>query len=149
MSIQIFGIIASTQEASYTIPLTVSIAASIFCGLVCGLVLLYLRTISQQLTSQDSKIKTVASDLKVAEKESARRAEKCKDHCYQNFVGKVDYIREITRQNKTMDDTVKLLSEVSGNVKAMTAIIENMPKICGNIASQIVREMKKEDQANG
>lgn len=109
----------------------VSIAASIFTGIVCGLVLLYLKTISQRTT-------IIENDLK----EAAKR----KDQCRQDFVDKVDYIREVTKLEKTQLEMLKVLSEIKGSM----TVIEKMPQICGSIASQIVKQMNsKENKPNG
>ena len=117
------------------------ILLSAFVGLIGTLIVLYLRKISQQMTqqlsAQDARIKTVEDDLK----EAASR----KDKCRQDFVDKVDYIREVTKLEKLQTKQLEVLCELKGSM----TVIEQMPKICGNIATQVVKQMQKETANNG
>ena len=108
-----------------------SIIISAAVALVTGMVLLYLRTISQQSVSQNTRIDAIEND----QKEAAKR----KDQCRQDFVDKVDYIREVTKLESTQTEMLKVLSEIKGSL----TVIEKLPEICGNIASEVVKEMKQ------
>jgi len=116
-----------------------SVAASIFCGLVCSLVLLYLRSLSKLIETQNTRLDKQDTRIAVIEKD-IKDAAKNKDKCRQDFVDKVDYIREINKLETTMTEQLKVLCELKG---AMT-VIEQMPKICGNIASEVVNQMQKQ-----
>ncbi|MBW8017077.1 MAG: hypothetical protein FVQ82_12900 [Planctomycetes bacterium] len=107
-----------------------SIALGAAATLISGMILFNLR-------AMDKRIAAVESDLK----EAAKR----KDRCRQDFVDKVDYIRSYTTTEKRQIKMLEALSEIKGSM----AVFDKMPQICGNIASQIVKEMKKEIKSNG
>ena len=105
-------------------------------SLISGLVLANQRIASKKHDEHEKRIATIERDAKEEIKEAAKQ----KDNCRQDFVDKVDYIREVTKLENTMCDAVKLISEIKGSM----TVIEQMPKICGNIASQIVKEMRNQ-----
>jgi len=108
----------------------VSIILSAAAALTGGLVLFNLRAMNARITTVENDIKETAKN---------------KDKCRQDFVDKVDYIREITKLESTSTEMLKVLSEIKGSM----TVIEKMPQICGNIASQVVKEMKQEVKSNG
>ncbi|HKL21266.1 MAG TPA: hypothetical protein VJ904_05635 [Tichowtungia sp.] len=114
----------------------ISIILSAAAALIGGLVLSNLRTLSQQIRAQNSRIDAVESDIR----EFAGR----KDKCRQDFVDKVDYIREVTKIGHLQTKQLEVLSELKGSM----AVLEQMPKICGNIAAQTVKQMQKETANN-
>jgi len=107
-----------------------SIALGASATLISSMILLNLKAMERRIT-------VVESDIK----EAANR----KDQCRQDFVDKVDYIRNYTTTEKRQ---VKMLEGI-GEIKGSMTVFEKMPQICGNIASQVVKEMKKENKVNG
>ena len=97
-------------------------------GVIIGsLVLLNLRSLITRMNSFDARITSVET-----------RQAKLTDRFTDKFVDKIDYIRNVNKQEKTLDSLVRMVSEMKGLMKA----IEQMPQICGNIAREIVKEMK-------
>ncbi|MFA5187029.1 MAG: hypothetical protein WC551_11155 [Patescibacteria group bacterium] len=61
-----------------------------------------------------------------------------KNMCNQDYVGKVEYIRSSNGLEEGMKDLISAVGELRGTME----VIKQMPAICGNIAKEIVREMK-------
>ncbi len=61
-----------------------------------------------------------------------------KNLCNQDFVGKVEYIRAVNGMEQSMKELTKAVSRLEGSME----VIKQMPAICGNIAKEIVKEMK-------
>jgi len=121
-------------------------------SLATSLIIYNLRVISRQIAAQDNKIKEQNTKIKeqnimissVADdiKKTAEDLASCKDQCRQQFVDKVDYIREVTKLERMANETIKLLSELNGTFKASMAVIDKMPELCASVASQVVAQMK-------
>ncbi|MCK4958948.1 MAG: hypothetical protein KAT00_06100 [Planctomycetes bacterium] len=120
----------TTPIAIQVLLITLSASAA----LISGLVLANLRAVSKKQSEHEARISAIEKEAKEDVKEAAYR----KDKCNQDFVDKVDYIREVTKLEATMESLLKLTSEIKGSMTG----IEQMPKICGNIASQIVKQMR-------
>ncbi len=119
-------------QISGQIILTVVLAAV---GVVGLLIVLNLRTIKQcvrdfaaRIDKQDEKIDNVAAS-QIA----------CQRECTNQFVDKVDFIRNVNKQERSLDSLVKLVSEIKGSMRAF----EQLPKMSGEIAREIVKELKK------
>lgn len=119
-------------QMSGQVVLTVVLAAV---GVVGLLIVLNLRTIKEcvrsfgaRLDKQDEKIDTIAASQITCQKE-----------CTSQFVDKVDWIRNVNKQERTLDTLTTMVSEINGSMK----VIEQMPKIAGEIARQVAQEIKK------
>lgn len=99
-------------------------------GIVGGLVLLYLKTIKQGFDSMSQELKDCKKDIR-----------DCQSSCRQNYVDKVDYIREVTKLEDTLQHVVRKLSEIKGATKAL----EQMPKVLAEAVRQIVIELNKKE----
>lgn len=104
------------MTAAQLFQIVLTAAASV----MCGVVMLYLKSIKFRLDTQDTRI------------------EKLKDNLSQTYVDKVDYIRNVTHLENMLGELVVTVNEMKGTMK----IIEQIPKITGNIVREVVKEMK-------
>ena len=119
-TVQIFGVLLSAAAA-----------------LVGMLVLLYLRTLKQCISKLDSRMDKQDKRMDKIEAGHNRLAERKVD-CQRDFVSSEAWIRSETYTRRKLDDIATSVSRLAGTLK----LVENMPQICGQIASDIVREMK-------
>jgi len=103
--------------------------------LVGLLIVFNLRSIKQgvqefgeRLDKQDDKIAEVAAEQV-----------RCQREYTGQFVDKVDFIRNVNKQERSLDSLVKLVSEIKGSMRAF----EQLPRMSGEIAREIVKELKK------
>ena len=120
-----FLILAQQSAEPWTIALTMS---GVFISIIGGLLIFYLKSIKSCVSKQEDRID------KIAESQAA-----CQKDCQRDYVDKVDFIRNVTKTEKTLDSLVKMASEIKGSMK----FIEKIPQMCGEIARQITKEMKE------
>lgn len=104
-------------------------------ALINAMILFHLRRINigiekleKRIDAQDGKITNVISDQNI-----------CKKNCYESFVDKVDFVRAVTKSESTNQELLVLVSELKGSMK----LVEQMPAIAGNIAREVVKEMRQ------
>jgi len=119
-------------QISGQIILTVVLAAV---GVIGLLIVLNLRTIKDcvrnfgaRLDKQDEKIDNVA----------ASQIE-CQRECTNQFVDKVDFIRNVNKQERTLETLASMTSEIKGSLK----VFDKMPQMAGEIARQVTQELKR------
>jgi hypothetical protein len=117
--------LAEMTTSSYGITVAISLVGliSMYASVMTTLVLFNLRSMNQQIRSNTDDIKLLM---------------KQKDQCRQDFVDKVDFIRSYTSIESTMKKLVESVSEIKGVMKA----VEEMPKICGSVAREILKETR-------
>lgn len=103
---------------------------------ISTLAALYLKAIKQCVTKQSDDIKDLGTKVSEVVTDQAN----CKNECTQNYVDKVDFIRNVTKQEKTLETLVETTAEIKGSMK----IIEKIPQLCGEVTRQVVRELKNE-----
>lgn len=115
-------------------------------GIVGGLVLLYLKSIKQSFDESSESMKqslnNFSNSMRLELKECKEDIKECQSKCRQNYVDKVDYIREVTKLEDTLQNVVTGISEIKGASKAL----EQMPKILAQAVRQTVAELNKKEQ---
>lgn len=119
----------SAIDPDNTWPIIASVAG-LFAGLIGALILYNLQMLKSSLADIAKRQDAQASDI-------AKLFDR-KNLCNQDFVGKVEYIRSTNALEEGMRDLTKAVAELAGTMK----VIEQMPKICGAIARDIVKEMQ-------
>ncbi|RKY12668.1 MAG: hypothetical protein DRP65_00485 [Planctomycetota bacterium] len=104
-------------------------------AVVGGMIVFNLRTIKSSLCEFGKRLNN--QDEKIAEVFAAQT--KCQRECTNRYVDKVDFIRNVNKQERSLDSLVKLVSEIKGSMRAF----EQLPKMSGEIAREIVKELKK------
>jgi len=112
-ALQIFGILLS--------------AAAALIGL---LVLWNLRMLAKRLDEHDRRL----DRIEIEQKSLAGR----KEDCQQEFVNSEQWIRSEGYTRAKLDKIAESVSSLAGSLK----VIEQMPKICGQIARDIVAEFR-------
>jgi len=107
----------------------------IFASVTSSVALLYLRNIRDDMKLFSGRLDRHDDDIKSLNTQLATY----KTDCQGNFVDKVDYIRQVNKQEKTLDELVKMICDLQGSMK----FVEQMPKICGSIARDIIKEMNQ------
>ncbi len=102
--------------------------------LISTLAALYLKSIKQCVVNQNDRI----GDLDIKVSNTITDQANCKNECTRTYVDKVDFIRNVTKQENTLESLLKATSEIKGNM----AIIEKIPQLCGEVVRQIARELK-------
>ena len=126
-------LLSTTQTAANAWPIIATVA-SLFASGLFGLVLYNLSTLKAGFkASTDAIIKRQDAQALDIQKLIER-----KNICNQDYVGKVEYIRSTNALETDMKALVKAVAEMTGTLK----VIEQMPRICGQIARDIVKEMK-------
>ncbi len=103
--------------------------------LISTLAALYLKAIKQCITKQSDSITNL--DTKVSNVVADQAA--CKNECTRTYVDKVDFIRNVTKQERTLESLIRITAEIKGGL----AIIEKIPQLCGEVTRQIVKDFKK------
>ena len=98
--------------------------------LIGSLVLWNLRMLTKQLSEHERRIGQIETEQKHL---SERKAD-----CQRDFVSSEQWIRSETYTRNKLDK----IAESVGNLVGSLKVIEQMPHICGQIARDIVREMK-------
>lgn len=117
------------QQANNTWPIIASVAG-LFAGTIGALILYNLQMLKASLTDIIKRQDAQAAEIK--------QLMERRQTCQQDFVGKVEYIRSTNTLETGMKDLTKAVAELAGTMK----VIEQMPKICGAIARDIVKEMQ-------
>lgn len=125
---------AAADAAGNAWPIIASVA-SLFASGLFGLVLYNLQTLKSSLKSS---IEAIAKRQDSQAADIARLIDR-KNLCSQDYVGKVEYIRS----SNGLEEGMKQLLEKVGTLNGTMRVIEQMPAICGNIAKEIVKEMKQ------
>jgi len=116
-ALQIFGILLS--------------AAAALIGL---LVLWNLRMLASRLDEYEKRLDRI-------EKEQKHITQR-KEGCQQEFVNAEQWIRSESYTRQKLDKIAESVSSLAGSLK----VIEQMPKICGQIARDIVKEFRNGDR---
>jgi uncharacterized protein YoxC len=99
-------------------------------GIISGLILMLLTSIKSDLRAISARV-----DLQDAKIE---RLTERRNLCNQDYVGKVEYIRSVNSLEESMKKVTEGVAVLNGSMR----VIEQMPQICGNIAKEIVKEMR-------
>ena len=105
-------------------------------AIIGGLILLNLKSIKHCIKSNSDRLSKNETDVQDVKDRMAA----CRTECTRTYVDKVDYIRNVTKQENSLDSLIKITSEIKGGM----AIVEKIPQICGEVARQIVKESKNE-----
>ena len=111
--LQVFGLLLSAAAA-----------------LVGALVLWNLRTLCKRLDAVDRRMNKLEGEQKLL----AGR----KENCQRDFVSSEAWIRSETYTRQKLDKIAESVATLAGSLK----VVEQMPQICGQIARDIIREMK-------
>lgn len=111
--LQVFGLLLSAAAA-----------------LIGSLVLWNLRMLTKQLSDQEKRI----DRIEVEQRHLSER----KSDCQRDFVSSEQWIRSEAYTRSKLDKIAESVGNLAGSLK----VIEQMPRICGQIARDIVREMK-------
>ncbi len=101
---------------------------------ITGLIAWYLRSINSSLITISTRIDEQDEKINALEKTYLL----CKQNCQQEFVTAEQFVRNESYTRQKLDAIANGVSILSGQMK----IIEQMPNIAGQIASNIVKEMK-------
>ena len=103
---------------------------------------LYLQTFAERMDRQDDQIKRHEQKIAAAAEgvgEIRTRLAECKTDCERSFVSSEAFLRETGFARRTMEGVTKSLASLEGKT---TVVVDKMPQIAGDIARQIVRQMK-------
>ena len=125
------------------VPLTVVImVAAGLLGVVGSLIILNLRSIktgqrdfTQRVDKQDVRIDKAGDDMKALGSDF----QKCKVDCERNFVSAELFLRETGFTRRSIQSLTTSVNRIEGKL----TVVEQMPKIVGDISREIVKEMKK------
>ena len=106
----------------------VATITSLFTGVVGGLVIFNLQSLKTAIV--ETKEKQKSQDVKI-DKLFDR-----KDTCNQHFVGKVDYIRSIHSMEKSNNQLLEKVCELTG----MMEVVKQMPQIAAGVAREVTKE---------
>lgn len=124
------------------VPLTfVAVLVGGCLAIVGSLIVLNLRSIKHCLRSQDKQVEKTQDDVR--ELQTGFGA--CKVDCDRTFVKSEVFLRETGFQRRSLDRLNASVNRLEGKL----TIVEQLPKICGDILREIVKEMKngeKNDQ---
>ncbi|RKY06890.1 MAG: hypothetical protein DRP56_06620 [Planctomycetota bacterium] len=115
-----------TEPASIW-PIIATVAA-LFTGIVSGLVIYNLQSLKTVIATVQEKQK--AQDAKID------KLVERKDTCNQHFVGKVDYIRSIHSMEKSNNQLLEKVCELTG----MMEVVKQMPQIAAGVAREVTKE---------
>ena len=107
---------------------------SVMGSVIGGLILFYLRTNRRDLDKIDIRVIALGDNVKDIETSQ----ERCKTNCYNTFVDKVDYIRNVTKQ----EEILKNIQTVVNKLAIASTFAEQLPQICEKITQAIVKELK-------
>lgn len=93
-----------------------------------------MRKVSARQDQQDEKI--IEQNKKIDSLEKVQLV--CRQNCQQDFVSAEQFVRNESYTRKKLDDISNQVSQLAGSLK----IVEQMPAILGQIATNIVKEMK-------
>lgn len=113
--------------AAQALGIVLSAAAAI----IGGLVLYNLKQVSLRIQSVEGRQNTIELEQKVLALQPAK--------CQREFVLAEAWIRDGSYTRAKLDKIAESVAALSGSLKG----IEQMPVICGKIASDIVREFKE------
>ena len=116
MTLQVFGIILSAVLG--------------FSATITSTLVLY------RLSSIDKRIDRHDEQLGALNAEAKRLAER-KIECQTEFIDVGQFLKETGYTRKRLDDVIELVKEISGRLD----VIAQLPQICGQIASQTVKEL--------
>ena len=103
-------------------------------GIIGALLLLYLRSIKACIRKADDRSEKTKSDVAGLETKMSQ----CKTDCERSFVDKELFLRETGFTRRTLEAVSSSLNKLDGKL----TVVEKLPKICGDISREIVREMK-------
>jgi len=110
-----------------------SILLSAAAALVGALVLWNLRLLNHRLDALDHRVdKVEAEHLALSQR---------KESCQREFVDVEQWIRSESYSRSKLDGIAESVSNLTGSLK----VIEQMPRICGQIARDIVKEFRNEN----
>jgi len=117
------------------VPLSAVIAiVGMLVAIVGSLIVVNLRSIKSSVASlvsrtnqQDSRIGDIAAEQR-----------DCKVDCERRFVSTELFLRETGYQRRAIDQLTASVNRIEGKL----TVVEQLPQIAGNIARQVVREMK-------
>jgi len=102
---------------------------------------LYLRSFAERMDRQDvqldkheKKIDVTADSLKAL----YTRLAECRTDCSQNYVSAENFLRETGYTRRALNEVTTGLANLDGKL----TVVEHLPEISGDIARQVVREMK-------
>jgi len=111
-------------------------------SIIGGMIIIYLRSIkqglavfSQRIDQQDSRIAESENELK----KITQRISDCKVDCNRTTVSKEDWVRGEAVSRSELKTVTSILNRMEGQL----TIIEKLPDICGQIASQIAAKFQK------
>lgn len=98
--------------------------------LIGGLVLYNLKSLKCYIDKLDRRM----GELEAEQKRLAER----KQECQRDFVSSESWIRSESFTRSKLDSIAEAVGKLAGSLK----VVEQMPQICGQIARDIIREMK-------
>ena len=119
----------------------VATIVSAFAMVVGGLVLLYLRSIKQDLRSlslrNDKQDGQIAENRERAESIRGEMAA-CRIECERSTVSKEDWVRSEGYTRDELRKVAAILNRLEGKLE----VVEKLPEICGQIAREVVTQVK-------
>jgi hypothetical protein len=109
-------------------------------AIVGSLIVLNLRSIKNCLRSQNKQVENTQVDLKQLQTGFAD----CKLDCDRTFVKSEVFLRETGFTRRALEDLTASASRLEGKL----TVVDQLPKICGDISREIVKEMKN-GETNG
>lgn len=103
-------------------------------AIVGSLIVLNLRSIKHCLRSQDKQVERNQGDVRQLQAGFAN----CKIDCNRTFVKAEVFLRETGFTRRTLQDLTTSVNRIEGKL----TVVEQLPKICGDISREIVKEMK-------
>jgi len=118
-----------------------ALAATVVGGILSLLNALILFSLSR-LTSRLDKQDTAITAINKKHDDLCLTITSCKVDCHRTFVTGEAFLRETGFTRRTLETQTASLNRMEGQL----GVVENLPRICGDISRAIVSEMKKDAQ---
>lgn len=131
------------------VPLSVAIViATALLGIVGSLIILNLRAIKGCLRTFTQRVEKQEKQIEKAQEKLTGIGtdfQKCKVDCERSFVSTELFLRETGFTRRSMQNLTTSVNRIEGKL----TVVEQMPKIVGDISREIVKEMKNGGNHHG